>query len=267
MAENLQEKKKLLEEVYSKAKNDGSETSKSGVFKYLQVVLLEKYKINLSYRTMLGYYERIVEDNRDKTIKPSTLNLFSKYLDCEDFKEFKEKRGMNVTNTDGTTVEVKVGHHDRFFTDTISNIIIEIKNAPIFNIPPLAKNGMGVGALILTLTAGLAYKGMFNKLECMYWNGNEYKLTSCNDKNPKHHLIPIDTVRFKYFKKVTRPDTLTVKNALGKAWYSKSDNVVEFFTMDGVNPDNGKDLDIASKHMLTKYAGDSAKKYMNIPHQ
>ncbi|RTZ50229.1 hypothetical protein EJ377_10045 [Chryseobacterium arthrosphaerae] len=113
----------------------------------------------------------------------------------------------------------------------------------------------------------LGIRGGVKVNHCMYWDGTEYKITFCEDKNPHRKVIPIDTIKLKYFKKITRPDTLTVKNALGKAWYSKSDNVVEFFTMDGVNPDNGKDLDIASKHMLTKYAGDSAKKYMNIPHQ
>lgn len=137
--------------------------------------------------------------------------------------------------------------------------MVEIKNAPIFNIPPLAKNGMGIGVVILTLFAGLVYKGVFNKYECMYWDGAQYKLASCNDRNPKHHLVPIDTVKYKYFKKVTRPDTLTIENAFGNSWYSKSNNVVEFFTMDGINPDNGKPLDDATEYMLTKYAGDSVK--------
>ncbi len=100
----------------------------------------------------------------------------------------------------------------------------------------------------------------------MYWDGTEYKITSCEDRNPHREIIPIDTIKLNYFKKITRPDTLTVKNALGKVWYSKSDNVVEFFTMDGVNPDNDKGLLIATKHMLRKHAGDSTKQFIDFQH-
>lgn len=128
--------------------------------------------------------------------------------------------------------------------------------------PSWQKNGMGIGALVLTLVAGLAYGGgvdVFKSPKCMYWDGNEYKVTSCNDMNPKHKLIPIDTVRLKYFKKITRPDTLTVENGLGNSWYTKYDNEVEFFTMDGINPDNGKSLRDATEHMITKYAGENAQ--------
>jgi hypothetical protein len=263
MTENLQEKKKLLQEVYAKAEKDGSGTSISGVLKYLQVILLHKFRINLNYRTMLGYYKSIVHNDRDATIKAATLDIFSKYLGFDDFNDYREKRGMNFTNPDGnTTVTVTTEGKEKSFSDTVSSIMIIIKNQPIFNVPQMAKNGMGIGAMILVLAASFSFggnKGMFDKNECMYWDGIEYKITSCDDKNPKHKLIPADTVRLKYFKKITRPDTLTVDNGLGSSWYTKCNNEVEFFTMDGVNPNNGKSLKDASAHMLMKYAGVNAE--------
>jgi hypothetical protein len=58
----------------------------------------------------------------------------------------------------------------------------------------------------------------------------------------------------KLLKKITRPDTLTVENALGKVWYDKSNNKVEFFTHYGKHPENGKALKDVSETILEKYA-------------
>ncbi len=262
MIENLQEKKKLLQEVYLKAKDDSSETSISGVYKYLERVFLDEFRFPLNYRTMLGYHEEIVDNDKYKKIKPPILNLYSNYLGFENFNDYKKQRQINYKEENEDTevnVTVKKGNS---LSETMSNIMIVIKNQPIFNIPQLAKNGMGIGALVLTLVAGLAYGGhpeMFEKQRCMYWDGDEYKLTSCNDKNPKHQLLPLDTVKLKYFKKITRPDTLTVDNGVGNSWYTKYDNKVEFFKMDGINPDNGKSLKNATEHMIIKYAGFNAE--------
>lgn len=254
MAKNLQEKKKLLQEVYAKAEKDGSGTSISGILKYLQIILLQDFKINLNYRTMLGYYQSIIDNNEDATIKPATLDVFSKYLGFNDFNHYREKRGVNYNDTADTEVNVTVtkGHS---FSEAMSSIMIVIKNQPIFNIPQMARNGMGIGAIVLilftSLNGGLRIPEKNDR--CMYWDGDEYKLTSCDDKNPKHQLLPADTVKLKYFKKITRPDTLTVENGLGNSWYTKYDNVVEFFTMDGINPDNGKSLRDATRHMILTY--------------
>ncbi|WP_312078869.1 hypothetical protein [Chryseobacterium sp.] len=94
----------------------------------------------------------------------------------------------------------------------------------------------------------------------MYWNGNQYILTTIHDQDPSHDVIPAKSVLVNYFKKITRTDTLTIQNAVGKTWYSKHQNKVEFFTMDGVNPENGKELHPSTEHMIEKYAGENAEK-------
>lgn len=55
-------------------------------------------------------------------------------------------------------------------------------------------------------------------------------------------------------RKITRPDTLTEENSLGKVWYDKSNNHVEFFTHYGKHPKNGKTLKEVTSHILEKYA-------------
>lgn len=214
---------------------------------------------------MLGYYEEIVDNGRNKKIKPPILDLYSNYLGLNDYNHYREKRGMNTVVPDGnTTVTVTSGGKEQSFQDNGSNnVTVVVKNQPIFNVPQMAKNGMGIGGLIFILLASFSYGkngGIFgNNSECMYWDGYEYKLTSCNDKNPKHQLLPVDTVKLKYFKKITRPDTLTIENGFGNSWYTKYNNEVEFFTMDGINPNNGKSLKDATEHMITKYAGENAE--------
>lgn len=257
----FEKRKLLIKKAYEKAKKElkKEKDSVSTILAFVSSELEQEFGFAKDERSFVRYYKRLIHENRDYDIDEITLDQLSWYIGYKDFFDFCENI-LIEKDKDETSIQLKIDEDEDSISEKLSKIIINIKNTPIFNIPQMARNGMGVGALLLILIAGLAYKGMFKKNECMYWDGNEYKLTSCDDKNPKHYLIPIDTVRFKYFKKITRPDTLTIDNALRKSWYSKSDNVVEFFTMDGINPDNGKELDITSKHMLTKYAGDSAKK-------
>ena len=58
----------------------------------------------------------------------------------------------------------------------------------------------------------------------------------------------------KMIRKITKPDTLTIENALGKVWYDKSNGKVEFFTHYGIHPENGKTLKEVSSHILEVYA-------------
>lgn len=86
------------------------------------------------------------------------------------------------------------------------------------------------------------------KLQCMFWDGKEYIPAHCSDT--ENGLIALDRKLVDNFKKITTPDTITsIKNV----WYSKHQNVVEFFTADGKNPENGKALQELSKHMFDKY--------------
>lgn len=86
------------------------------------------------------------------------------------------------------------------------------------------------------------------KLQCMFWDGKEYIPAHCSDT--ENGLIALDRKLVDNFKKITTPDTITsIKNV----WYSKHQNVVEFFTADGVNPENGKELHELSQHMFDKY--------------
>ena len=84
--------------------------------------------------------------------------------------------------------------------------------------------------------------------QCMYWNGKEYIPEDCSDS--RNGLVAIDMKLVDNFKRITRPDTI---NSIKGIWYSKCNNIVEFFTENGTNPENGKDLRPLTQRMLEKY--------------
>ncbi len=89
----------------------------------------------------------------------------------------------------------------------------------------------------------------------MYWNGERYIATDSSYINPGIDIVAMNEHKFQYFKKIMRKDTLTDLNAVGKTWYSKYNNEVEFFTDDGIDPDNGRELRKSTSLIIFKYAG------------
>jgi hypothetical protein len=87
----------------------------------------------------------------------------------------------------------------------------------------------------------------------MYWNEVEYIPVICNENIASFQVIQRNE-DFLKLKKITRPDTLTTANALGKVWYDKSNRKVEFFTYHGIHPENGKTLRNVTSTILEKYA-------------
>ena len=96
-------------------------------------------------------------------------------------------------------------------------------------------------------------KNLERKKECMYWNGEIYVEVFCGEKIEGAEVLGLNE-EAKLMRKITRPDTLTEENSLGKVWYDKSNNHVEFFTHYGKHPENGKTLKEVTSHILEKYA-------------
>lgn len=86
--------------------------------------------------------------------------------------------------------------------------------------------------------------------QCMYWNGKEYIAENCSE--PQQNLIALDLKKVAHFKKITTPDTITEKS-LNKVYYSKYKHEIEFFTMEGKNPENGKSLKPITEYIINKY--------------
>ena len=306
MSKFLPQKRKLLEDVFEKAKNSTTESSFSGILKDLENNLREDFNILLSYKTFETYYKSIVEKNLDYNIKPLILNDLSTYLEYENFKNFCEK---NPISPQYSSVKVNIdGKQQISEANPFSDIIINITN--VFNIPEFVnkhKSSFGiVGILFIlgfifnktpsfqeikvnekqkisesvllqtsikeaetpttTIPQAIVYLPQAAKKvknsenivvqnkekDCMYWNGERYIPVFCEENLDQFHVEQINKEKLK-LKKILRSDTLTSENALGKVWYDKSNNKVEFFTHYGVNPENGKTLKDVTKHILEKY--------------
>lgn len=258
MKQELLTEKKLLEDVYLKAKNMDGATSDSGVFKDVSTDLINTHKINLSYKTMLSYYESLVLEKKEyKPIKKPSLDALSKYLNYENYNQYKEKNGFFRKQSSDNDISVMIGNGVDAIADSVNSIIIKIFHTPTFNFSEMftKNNAMGAGFLGLFLAVGsfVHFKGYFQKKDHMYWNGTEYRLTTAVDLNPKHEVLVLDSVKLKYFKKITRTDTLSIDDAY-EVYYSKFQNKVDFFTVDGVNPENKKNLKPATPLIIGKYA-------------
>lgn len=259
MSKFLTQKKKLLEEVFQKASNDTPEKSFNGIINHLERSLKDDYQIALSYKSFETYYKTIVERDEDYNIKTMILDDLSRYLEYDNFKAYC---------LDWKTIEYTI-------SQTLSKIVINITNKPIFTMPDfLKKNGLGImemAFLLLIVTGGVVFSnpknsnplGIISRSNSpsteklfMYWNGERYIATDSSSLGPQIEVIPMDKENFLYLKKITRPDTLTVDNALHKVWYSKSNNEVEFFTSFGKHPESGKTLKEATEYIIEMYGGE-----------
>jgi hypothetical protein len=257
MSKFLSEKKKLLEDVYEQASKEATEKSFSGILLHLERVLGDNYE-GLSYKSFENYYKAIIERGEDYNIKRTILDNLSRYLGYDDFSKYC---------SEWKTIEYTI-------QQAISKIVITIINKPIFTMPDVfKKNGLGILEMtfvLLMVTGGVFFSNNKNTTSrglisswgspadekaFMYWDGDRYMATDSSSLGPQIDVIPMDKFRFKYFKKITRPDTLTVTNSMGKVWYDKSNNNVEFFTSYGKHPENDKALKDVSEVILNNYAG------------
>jgi hypothetical protein len=65
----------------------------------------------------------------------------------------------------------------------------------------------------------------------MYWDGEQYIGTDSIYISPGINIVAMNSHKLKHFRRIMRKDTLTDVNALGKVWYSKYNNEVEFLRM------------------------------------
>ncbi|MFD0940257.1 hypothetical protein [Pedobacter boryungensis] len=108
---------------------------------------------------------------------------------------------------------------------------------------------------IITLTSGIIfiYPITFGK-QCMYWTGNNYEATGCDIIIGDTPIIALNKDKLAHLQRITKPDTLTLKD-VGKAWYIKITlDSAEFYTDSGVYPlDARKRLRPVSNFIIEKY--------------
>ncbi|WP_263601999.1 hypothetical protein [Chryseobacterium sp. PET-29] len=275
----MSKKKLLFTEVFEQAKRESDKTSKNGLAMYLKVHL-ETFKLFLDEKTFSRYYDSFVTGIKNETNPdPDTLDKLSQYIGHKNFAEFSRTFVKKEEDANKTTVKISVDHDEESLTEKLSKIIINITNEQHFKIPEfIKKNGLGIlemTLLLIFVTGGVVFPNTKSNSQSsessfslsflgksdqdkkyMYWDGERYIATDSGSLGPQVEVIPMDKEDFLYLKKINRPDTLTVDNALHKVWYDKSNNEVEFFTSFGRNPENGKTLKEATEYIIETYGGE-----------
>ncbi|WP_223608262.1 hypothetical protein [Chryseobacterium sp. OSA05B] len=276
----MSKKKLLIHEVFEKARKDfPAESTKNGWCEELVDHFEKKLKFIINEKTFVRYYDACLRDNKEPNIKDiKILNKLSEYLGYKDFADFSRTFVKNDENANKTTVKISVDEDEETLTDKLANIIINITNEQHFKMPEFMKqNGLGIMemALLLCLVTGNVVFSSNKKIsngssfplslisglqvatdkKYMYWGGERYIATDSSFIRPGLEVKAMNEHVFLHFRKIKRKDTLTEANALGKTWYSKFYGNVEFFTDDGVDPENGRELRKSTSTIIYKYAG------------
>lgn len=119
---------------------------------------------------------------------------------------------------------------------------------------PKSRNEKAAISLIIIFTiASITYLLIIDNKNCMYWTGEHYEAISCEQTVDDVAIIAKDTVKLNHLKKIMHPDTLT-RNSLGKVWYVRTYEGLEFYTSDGFHPIySEKRLKPITTHIIDKY--------------
>ncbi|WP_336664625.1 hypothetical protein [Elizabethkingia meningoseptica] len=267
MDEVYQRKRILVRNVFEKAREEYGEGSINALAEYLSNEIEKRFGFVRNVRAFTRYHAKYIEGKK-LNFDEATQNILSKYLGYKDFNDFCQNISIEKEHGD-TNVTISINEDEESLSEKLSKIIINITNAPVFNLSEFfqKKSNQAVTGVILagSLVGGFFYnkdkqeeppKIPLRETYCMYWAGDEYKITNCSDKDPHHNVKPFDSIQIKYFKRITQPDTLTPANAMEKVWYSKLNNQVDFFTSvgTGTNPGNDAKLKPVTPLIIEKYA-------------
>ncbi|HEV7330439.1 MAG TPA: hypothetical protein VGN63_05310 [Flavisolibacter sp.] len=88
---------------------------------------------------------------------------------------------------------------------------------------------------------------------CMYWTGDHYEETPCQEERKDRLKFPMDLQKMKNFKRILREDTIT-ERSIGNIYYIKINGNIEYYTSGGKHPvDVTRTLHKLSAYMFNKY--------------
>ncbi|KAF2333695.1 hypothetical protein [Flavobacterium daemonense] len=225
----------------------------------------ELNKLESVKRFFLGRTEKPAEDTIQLAailvdLQPRPFNKFKKLIDQEDLELINELRLTNNSDKEDSSNSLKVQAESEDFNVLKTDYVTEERNSEskksikrnkyfekLFN---RSKPTMITTAVIFCLIAATIYFA-FIKKHCMQWSEDHFDVVDCNVKTENQNkIIPYDGNLLE-FKKIRVCDTTTNYTDI---WYSKCDNVVEFFNTHGRNPVNDKPLRAVTKHIFERYA-------------
>ncbi|RKS00586.1 hypothetical protein [Flavobacterium sp. 102] len=122
---------------------------------------------------------------------------------------------------------------------------------------PRKKKKLILGLLGFTALFSIGYTAkdlVLPEKECMQWQDDHYVELACESQilgiRKFNEPIPYNEIEFNRRKLKVCDTTTFFKNGKAIIWYSKENNVVAFYNMDGIDPINGKELKRITQHMI-----------------
>nr|WP_199158182.1 hypothetical protein [Pedobacter sp. ASV2] len=252
----------------------GADIKNPGI-KYFELL---EWLMDLNLGTSTAYYKRNYEKAKQKEVEEIIADPEEKIEEIETVDKETVPEGVQDDLPQGRTLD------DNNSGDT-GNTGPELKEKSTFTPPgkepttvikppkkiPIVIITFGVAIIIFISTCLTQFwkdksKRLFNVNPlisintCMYWTGDHYEQIKCDQKGIAVLKIPFNKYVFENFEKITLPDTLT-SNSLGKVWYSKQNNKVDFYTDSAAHPtDDNRRLLPLTQYMLNKNV--SYKRYV-----
>lgn len=194
----------LILNVFEKAKNESKKNNSFGLSSHLSKTILREFNINISVQTFNRYYKSYILKEKDKNApNEDTKDVFSKYLEYKNFKDFEVRREYEKIKND------------------LENKIIKMQK-------------IGISSIIVLLIIASIFISKYYKKNCMIWVDDHYEKIRCSGLDMEDILDP---VRLNKFKKVeVCKDSIFFKNGKPIKHYLRHNNEIEFFTYPGKHP-------------------------------
>lgn len=192
------------------------------------------------------------------------------------FKNESDLSEIESINMAAILVDLKSRPYNRF-SKLNSNLIIDssnkkeindkIESANFASIQQISnvKKKIGIATFGLLGVFSVAYTAKniaFPKKQCMQWMDDHYELIDCQNEQvgfTNYKTIkPYNEIEFERKELVVCDTTTFFKGNKSKIWYSKKNKIVQFFNLDGENPENDAELKKVSQHIIDTYV-DSCK--------
>lgn len=159
-------KRKLVEKVFEKAKNELPKSSKTAIAFYLSALFEEEYGFSKDERTFVRFYKKLVEEELDYNIDLITLDHMSLYLGYKDFNEFSKNYRYEPITYDYGSLKVSISEEDILGSNNLSRIVVNITNTPIFTVPEFLtknKNSFSFFSILIFLGIFISPINFFSK--------------------------------------------------------------------------------------------------------
>ncbi|MBG6129414.1 hypothetical protein IWQ47_001283 [Aquimarina sp. EL_43] len=250
----MEEFKKIVALSFIKAKKDNPLAgSKTALAKKISKRITKNEKEGENerhYKTLSNYYDFFFKNGAKQEPTETIINKLLAYLNYDSTDQFLKNQPID----DSYLKEVPfVDYKTEIGSDE------ELTNEIDWD-PPERTDPQGVGwkKIVITISfipliAAIVFWGIdWKQNGCMTWSKDHYIVIECGKTNSPDIALNPDLLE--NFRKIELDSTMKLfENGKGIYWYSKYDRKIEYFTMGGKHPTNGKTLKRISQPIVRKY--------------